>query len=108
MTDGPAGGSIGHFVLLWSNFARRAAGLLNAFPLTRYSDRNYDRSTAGLGTGKAQRYFASDVDRLSSRLCDADGIAAVSRWWRLAGVQQRGTACVRSVRHCSTAPSKNQ
>jgi len=38
----------------------------------------------GLGTGKAQRYFASDFDRLSSRLFDANGIAAVSRRWRLA------------------------
>jgi hypothetical protein len=26
------------------------------------------RSTAGLGTGKAQHYFASDFDRLSNRL----------------------------------------
>ena len=33
--------------------------------------RNYDRSIAGLGTGKTQRYFASDFDRLSNRLFDA-------------------------------------
>jgi hypothetical protein len=43
----------------------------------RHGDRNYDRSIAGLGTGKAQRYFASDFDRLSSRLFDAGGLAAV-------------------------------
>jgi hypothetical protein len=43
----------------------------------RRGDRNYDRSIAGLGTGKAQRYFASDIDRLSSRLFDAGGLAAV-------------------------------
>jgi hypothetical protein len=40
----------------------------------RYGDRNYDRSIAGLGTGKASRYFASDFNQLSSR-----GVAAVSR-----------------------------
>jgi hypothetical protein len=39
----------------------------------RNGDRNYDRSIAGLGTGKAQRYFASDFDRLSSRWFDANG-----------------------------------
>ena len=32
---------------------------------------------AGLGTGKAQRYFASDFDRLSNRLFDASEIAVV-------------------------------
>ena len=47
--------------------------------LTLGDRRNYDRSIAGLGIGKAQRYFASDFDRLSSRLFDANGIAAVSR-----------------------------
>jgi hypothetical protein len=39
----------------------------------RHADRNYDRCIAGLGTGKAQRYFASDFDRLSSCLFNADG-----------------------------------
>jgi hypothetical protein len=52
----------------------------------RYGDRDYDRSIAGLGTGKAQRYFASDFDRLSSRWFDANGIAAVSRRRRRAAV----------------------
>ena len=42
----------------------------------RHGDRNYDRDIAGLGAG----YFASDFDWLSSRLFDANGIAAVSRW----------------------------
>jgi hypothetical protein len=52
--------------------------------------RNYDRGIAGLGTSKARRYFASDVDRLSNRLFDASEIAAVEV---VAGsVQQRGTA----------------
>jgi hypothetical protein len=50
----------------------------------RHGDRNYDRSVVDVDTGKAQRYFASDFDRLSSRLFDANGIAAVSRKWRLA------------------------
>jgi hypothetical protein len=45
----------------------------------RYGDRNYDRSIAGLGIRKAQRYFASDFDWLSSRLFDVNGIAAVNR-----------------------------
>jgi hypothetical protein len=27
----------------------------------RHGNRKYDRSVAGLGTGKAQRYFASDL-----------------------------------------------
>ena len=40
--------------------------------------RNYDRSIAGLGPGRAQRYVASDFDRLSSGLFDANR-AAVSR-----------------------------
>jgi hypothetical protein len=31
----------------------------------RRDRRNYDRSMAGLGTSKAQRYFAFDFDRLS-------------------------------------------
>jgi hypothetical protein len=35
----------------------------------------------GLGTGKAQSYFASDFDWLSSRVFDAGGIAVVSRRW---------------------------
>ena len=39
--------------------------------------RNYDPSIAGLGTGKAQRYFASDFDRLSDRLFGAGEIEAV-------------------------------
>jgi hypothetical protein len=50
----------------------------------RHGDRDYDRSIAGLGAGKAQRYFAYDFDRLSSRLFDADRIAVMSRMWRLA------------------------
>jgi hypothetical protein len=66
----------------------------------RHGDRNYDRSIAGLGTGKAQRYFASDFDRLSSRLFKANGIAAVSRRCR------RGTARVQPVQHCSTGIDK--
>jgi hypothetical protein len=41
----------------------------------RYSDRNYDRSVAGLGTGKAQRYFASDFDLPSDCLFEAREIA---------------------------------
>jgi hypothetical protein len=32
---------------------------------------------AGLGTGKAQRYFASDFDLLSDRLFEAREIAVV-------------------------------
>src|SRR3981081_905649 len=39
--------------------------------------RKRDRSIAVPGTGKAQRYFASDLDPLSSRLFDASGIDAV-------------------------------
>jgi hypothetical protein len=58
----------------------------------RHGDRNYDRSVAGLGTGKAKRYFASDFDRLSCRLFDANGIAAESRRWRL-----EPRYCTRSV-----------
>jgi len=50
----------------------------------RHGARNHDRSIAGLGTGGVQGYFASDFDRLSSRLFDANGIAVVSRRWRLA------------------------
>lgn len=50
----------------------------------RQGHRNYDRSIAGLGTGNAQRYFASDFDQLSSRLFDPNGIAAESCRWRLA------------------------
>jgi hypothetical protein len=45
----------------------------------RYGDRNYDRSIAGLGTGKAHRYFAYGLDRLSGRLFDAKEIAAARR-----------------------------
>jgi hypothetical protein len=43
--------------------------------------RNRDRSIAVPGTGKAQRYFASDLDPLSSRLFDASGIEAVEVVW---------------------------
>jgi hypothetical protein len=43
----------------------------------RRGDRNYDRGIAGLGTGKAQRYFASDFDRLSDHLLDASGIEVI-------------------------------
>jgi hypothetical protein len=45
---------------------------------------------AGLGTDKAERYFASDFERLSSS--SFDGIAAVSRRRRLAAQY-----CTRSV-----------
>jgi hypothetical protein len=38
----------------------------------RHGDRNYERSVAGLGTDKAERYFASDVDRLSLVQCYRD------------------------------------
>jgi hypothetical protein len=58
----------------------------------RYGDRNYDRSIAGLGIGEAQRYFAFDFDQLSSRVFDANGIAAESRRWRLA------------PRYCTSSP----
>ena len=58
-----------------------------------------------LGAGKAQRYLASDFDRLSDRLLDASEIAVVevvetSGW-------QRGTARAQSVQHCSTELRKN-
>jgi hypothetical protein len=43
----------------------------------RYGHRIYDRRVAGLGTGKAQRYFASDFDQLFNRLLSAREIAAV-------------------------------
>ena len=42
---------------------------------------------AGLGTGQAQRYFASDFDRLSDRLFDASGIEAIEVV--MSSVQQR-------------------
>jgi hypothetical protein len=38
--------------------------------------RNYDRSIAGPGTGRAERYFASDLDRLSDHV-RRQGIAAI-------------------------------
>jgi len=68
--------------------------------------RNYDRSIAGLGTGKAQRYFASDFDRLSDRLFDACEIAVVEVVD--ASVKQRGTACAQPVQQCSTGSSKDR
>src|SRR6266404_5791226 len=43
----------------------------------RYGHRIYDRSVAGLGTGKAQRCFASDFDRPSDRVFDAGETGAV-------------------------------
>jgi hypothetical protein len=57
--------------------------------------RNYDRSVAGLGAGKAQRYFASDFDRLSDRLLDASGIEVIEVV--MSRAPQRGTACVPPV-----------
>src|SRR5258708_7075500 len=68
--------------------------------------RNYDRSIAGLGSGKAQRYFASDFDRLSNRSFDASKIATVEV---VAGsVQQRGTARSQPVQQCSTGSRRNR
>jgi hypothetical protein len=60
----------------------------------RHGRRNYDRGITGLGTGKAQRYFASDFDRLSDRVFDASEIAAVEVEVGVShgSVQQRGTA----------------
>jgi hypothetical protein len=58
----------------------------------RYGPRIYDRSDAGLGTGKARRYFASDFDRLSDRVFDASEIAAVEVGVSHDSVRQRGTA----------------
>jgi hypothetical protein len=68
--------------------------------------RNYDRSIAGLGTGKAQRYFASDFDRFSNRWFDASEIAAVEVV--AGGVQQRGTARAQPVQQRSTGSRKNR
>jgi hypothetical protein len=68
--------------------------------------RNFDPSIAGLGTGKAQRYFASDFDRLSDCLFDTSEIAVVEV--ADASVQQRGTACAQPVRQCSTGSSRDQ
>jgi hypothetical protein len=58
----------------------------------RYGPRIYDRSDAGLGTGKARRYFASDFDRLSDRVFDASEIAAVEVGVSHDSVRQRDTA----------------
>jgi hypothetical protein len=50
----------------------------------------------GLGACKAQRYLATDLDRLSNRLFDADG----SLRRVVGGIQRRGTARVQPVQHC--------
>ena len=87
--------------------ASRRHPAVRKFFLLRYR-RNYDRTIAGLGTGKAQRYFASDLDRLSSRLFDANGIEAVEVAVRVShgSVQQRGTARAQPVQQCSTGSNK--
>jgi hypothetical protein len=64
--------------------------------------RNYDRTIAGLGTGKAQRYLASDLDRLSSRLFDASGIEAVEVVARVSHVV-RSNAVLHALRRYSSA-----
>ena len=76
----------------------------------RYGHRIYDRSIAGLGTGKAQRYFASDFDRLSDRVFDASEIAVVEVEVAVspARVQQRGTARAQPVQQCSTGSSERR
>jgi hypothetical protein len=56
---------------------RRIARPRRAQLSVRHDRRNHDRSIAGLGTDKAQRYFAPDFDRLSDRLLDAGEIAVV-------------------------------
>ena len=48
---------------------------------------------AGLGTGKAQRYFASDFDRLSNRLFDASEVAVVG----VADLARGSAVCMRSA-----------
>jgi hypothetical protein len=69
----------------------------------RRDRRNYDPSIAGLGTDKAQRYFASDL--IGFRLCDATEIAVVEV---VAGsAQHRGTARAQPVRQCSTGSRKD-
>jgi hypothetical protein len=69
----------------------------------RRDRRNYDPSIAGLGTGKAQRYLASDL--IGFRLCDATEIAVVEV---VAGsAQHRGTARAQPVQQCSTGSRKD-
>jgi hypothetical protein len=69
----------------------------------RRDRRNYDPSIAGLGTDKAQRYFASDL--IGFRLCDATEIAVVEV---VAGsAQHRGTARAQPVQQCSTGSRKD-
>jgi hypothetical protein len=67
--------------------------------------RTYDQSVAGLGTGKAQRYFASDIDRFSNRLFDAREIEAVEVVANC--VQQRSAARALPVQQRSTGSSNN-
>jgi hypothetical protein len=61
--------------------------------------RTYDRSIAGLGTGKAQRYFASDFDRFSNRLFDARHIGAVE----VVSRQREAQAVRHALSQCSNA-----
>jgi len=55
--------------------------------------------------GKAQRYFAFDLERPSDRLFDASGIETIEVV--IGGVQHRGTAPAQPVQQCSTGSKKS-
>jgi hypothetical protein len=70
----------------------------------RRDRRNYDRSMAGLGTSKAQRYFAFDFDRPSLVRPFRDR----SRQSRSRQRANRGTARGQPVQQCSTGSRKDR
>jgi hypothetical protein len=93
---------IGCVNLIWTydSFVPRDRASRRAQLSIRHGRRNYDRSIAGLGTGKTQRYVASDFDQLSDHLFDPREIAAVEAV--TGSVQHRSTARAQLVQQCST------
>jgi hypothetical protein len=92
------GASVGVWDLNLRRFGQHDRKSRRAQLSIRHGGRNYERSVAGLGTDKAERYFASDFEW--NRLFGASKIDAVEVVMNRA--QQRGTARVRPVQQCST------
>src|SRR5216683_1255527 len=82
-------------------------GVIPPYPsLSLCCRRNYDRTTASIGAGKARRYFAFDFDRPANRVFDAIEASEVIVRVSHGSAQQCGTARAQPVRQCSTGSSK--
>jgi hypothetical protein len=66
--------------------AVEAAGTRRAQLSIRQGRRDYDRNIAGLGMGRAPRYFVFDLERIADRLF---GVSQIANWRAISGCRFR-------------------